>query len=66
MNKATIEFRYSPDYNNDNYDAEVVDRMPTVNYEFEVPEYGVSTDDIQFHFNQWLRSIGYVIEYDDR
>ena len=27
MNKATIEFRYSPDYNNDNYDTDVVDRM---------------------------------------
>ena len=66
MNKATIEFRYSPDYNNDNYDTEVVDRMATVNYEFEVPEYGVSTDDIQYHFNQWLRSIGYVIDYGDR
>ena len=40
--------------------------MATVNYEFEVPELGVSIDDIQYHFNQWLRSIGYVIEYDDR
>ena len=66
MNKATIEFRYSPDYNNDNYDTEVVDRMATVNYEFEVQEHGVSTDDIQYHFNQWLRSIGYVIDYGDR
>ena len=66
MNKATIEFRYSPDYNNDNYDTEVIDRMANVNYEFEVPELGVSTDDIQYHFNQWLRSIGYVIDYGDR
>ena len=65
MNKATIEFRYSPDYNNDNYDVDVVDRMANVNYEFEVPEYGVSTDDIQYHFNQWLTALGYVIERPD-
>ena len=66
MNKATIEFRYSPDYNNDNYDTDVVDRMANVGYEFEVPENGVSVDDIQYHFNQCLRSLGYVIDYEDR
>ena len=66
MNKATIEFRYSPDYNNDNYDTDVVDRMANVGYEFEVPAHGVSVDDIQYHFNQWLRSLGYVIDYEDR
>ena len=53
-------------YSMDDVINEVVDRMATVNYEFEVPELGVSIDDIQYHFNQWLRSIGYVIEYDDR
>ena len=65
MNKATIEFRYSPDYNNDNYDVDVVDRMATVNYEFEVPEHDVSVDDIQYHFNQWLTALGYVVERPD-
>ena len=45
---------------------QMIDRMANVNYEFEVPELGVSIDDIQYHFNQWLRSIGYVIDYDDR
>ena len=52
MNKATIEFRYSPDYNNHNYVVDVVDRMANVNYEFEVPEHDVTVEDIQYHFNQ--------------
>ena len=65
MNKATIEFRYSPDYNNDNYDVDVVDRMANVNYEFEVPEHDVTVEDIQYHFNQWLRSLGYIIAYEE-
>ena len=65
MNKATIEFRYSPDYNNDNYDVDVVDRMANVGYEFEVPEHDVSVDDIQYHFNQWLTALGYVVERPD-
>ena len=66
MNKATIEFRYSPDYNNDNYDVDVVDRMANVNYEFEVPEHDVTGEDIQYHFNQWLTALGYVVEQKDR
>ena len=48
------------------YDVDVVDRMANVNYEFEVPEHDVTVEDIQYHFNQWLTALGYVIEQKDR
>jgi len=40
--------------------------MANVGYEFEVPEHDVTVEDIQYHFNQWLTALGYVVEQKDR
>ena len=65
MNKSTIKFDYTPNYDNNNDDVDVHSILPSVSYEVEIPEFGVTISDMQFHFNAYLRSIGYVIDFED-
>jgi len=65
MNKATIKFDYTPNYDNNNDDVDVHSILPSVSYEVEIPEFGVTISDMQYHFNAYLRSIGYVIDFED-
>lgn len=64
--KGTIKFSIYPDYDQDRSDVKLV--VPTSEYEFgfdHTEGLQLTTDEIQYHFNSWLRSIGYAISYDD-
>lgn len=65
--KGTITFSIRPDYDQDVTTSTHV--VPSSEYSFEFDQtegLTLSTVDIQYHFNAWLRSIGYVIDHDDQ
>ena len=65
--KGTITFNIRPDYDQDVTNSNFV--IPQVEYSFDFDHtegMQLSTDEIQFHFDSWLRSIGYVIEHKDQ
>jgi len=65
--KGTITFSIRPDYDQDVTTSTHV--VPSSEYSFEFDQtegLTLSTVDIQYHFNAWLRSIGYVIDHEDQ
>lgn len=66
MLKGTIRFVFEPDYNQENVNPK--DVLPSSDYSFTFDHTDgmmITTDEIQYHFNAWLRSIGYAVTYDD-
>lgn len=64
---GTFNFSFNPDYDQ-NKDT-VEDVLPSSNYSFEIDhEDGlqITTQEIQFHFNAFLRSLGYVIDHEEK
>jgi hypothetical protein len=63
---GTFRFSFDADYDQDKTNPQ--DTLPNISYEFQTANStldDVTTKDIQFHFNAFLRSLGYVIDYDD-
>lgn len=61
---AEISFSYIPDYEQEEADPTLVE--PTVTHTFTLPKgctvsNGLSGDAIQYHFNMWLRGLGYHV-----
>jgi len=64
--KGTIRFVLEPDYNQE--ESNPKDVVPSSDYSFHFDHtegMQITVDEIQFHFNAWLRSIGYVVGYED-
>lgn len=55
-----ITFSHTPDYNS--HPLDLMDTKASVEYSFEIVE-GIEPTlaDIEFHFYNWLRALGYVI-----
>ena len=63
---GTFRFSFDADYEQDKTNPQ--DTLPNISYEFQTANStldDVTTKDIQFHFNAFLRALGYVIDYDD-
>ncbi len=64
---GTFRFSYDADYNQNK--SVVKETLPSINYDFQTEEGSglddVLVGDIQFHFNSFLRGLGYVIEVED-
>ena len=61
--KGEMIFQVRPDYNQNVNDSRRV--VPDVEYKFSFNQDGgmeLSTEEIQFHFNKFLRSLGYQID----
>lgn len=59
---ATITFRYEPAYEQEETSVQLIE--PNVSYSFEVKNGisdGLQLDDIVYHFESWLRSLGYSL-----
>ena len=64
--KGTITFNIRPDYDQDVSNPKHVIPQTEYSFDFDQSEgLTLTTDEIQYHFNAWLRSIGYVIEQED-
>lgn len=64
--KGTITFNCRPDYDQDATD--VIGVVPTSEYSFDFDHtegMQITTKEIQFHFNAFLRSLGYVVGNDN-
>ena len=64
--KGEMIFSVRPDYNQNVNDSRRV--VPDVEYKFGFDQDSgmqLSVEEIHFHFNKFLRSLGYVIDYDD-
>ena len=64
--KGEMIFSVRPDYNQNVDDSRRV--VPDVEYKFSFNQDGgmdLSTEEIQFHFNKFLRSLGYQIDMSD-
>jgi len=64
--KGTFTFNFRPDYEQDVTKSR--DVVPTSDYAFDIDMsegMQITTHDIQFHFNAFLRSLGYVVDYDN-
>ena len=65
---GTFRFSYDADYNQNK--SVVKETLPSINYDFQIEEGtgfdDVTISDIQFHFNSFLRGLGYVIDVDDQ
>jgi len=64
---GTFNFSFNPDYDQ-NKDT-VEDVLPSSNYSFEIDHADglqITTQEIQFHFNAFLRSLGYVIDHEEK
>ena len=65
--KGTITFNIRPDYDQDVSNPKYVVPQAEYSFDFDHTEGLIlTTDEIQHHFNAWLRSIGYVIEHEDQ
>lgn len=65
--KGTITFSIRPDYDQDVTNPGYVVPQTEYSFEFDHTEgLTITTNEIQLHFNAWLRSLGYVIEHDDQ
>ena len=63
---GTFRFTFDADYDQDK--SMPKETLPNINYEFPTANStldDITTKDIQYHFNAFLRALGYVIEYDD-
>lgn len=64
--KGSITFSIRPDYDQDVTQAKHVVPQTEYTFEFDHTEgLTLTTDEIQFHFDAWLRSIGYVLPFAD-
>jgi len=64
--KGEMIFSLRPDYNQDVSDSRHV--IPDTEYKFSFNQdqgLQLSVEEIQFHFNKFLRSLGYVIDLSD-
>ena len=64
--KGEMIFQIRPDYNQNVNDARRV--VPDIEYKFSFNQDNgmeLSTDEIHFHFNKFLRSLGYQIDVSD-
>jgi uncharacterized membrane protein len=62
MLKGTMRFILEPDYNQENVNPK--DIIPTSEYSFTFDHtegMQITVNEIQYHFNAWLRSLGYVV-----
>jgi uncharacterized membrane protein len=62
MLKGTMRFVLEPDYNQENVNPK--DIIPTSEYSFTFDHtegMQITVNEIQYHFNAWLRSLGYVV-----
>ena len=63
---GTFRFTFDADYDQDK--SMTKETLPNINYEFPTANStldDITTKDIQYHFNAFLRALGYVIDYDD-
>lgn len=63
---GTFRFTFDADYDQDK--SVPKETLPNINYEFQTVSStldDITTKDIQYHFNAFLRALGYVIDYDD-
>ena len=61
---AQITFSYTPSYEQNEKDVTLIE--PEVTHTFTLPEdvtlsRGLARADIEYHFNMWLRGLGYYI-----
>jgi hypothetical protein len=57
---AIMTFTYTPSYHQE--DAEAMYLEAEVEYKLEIPEtVSMTVDDVHYHVDNWLRSLGYVI-----
>lgn len=57
---ATMTFTYSANYEQKFTEGSLLE--PTVEYRLEIPENtNMLVDDVYYHVEAWLRSLGYVI-----
>lgn len=64
--KGTITFNCRPDYDQDVTDVRATIPSSEYSFEFDHSEgMQITTREIQFHFNAFLRSLGYVIGNDN-
>jgi hypothetical protein len=57
---ATITFTYAPDYDENEKIGTADLLLATVEYKVEIPKDMVVTlDDLEVHYNNWLRGLGY-------
>lgn len=64
--KGTITFSINPDYNQEVSDTRYV--IPQIDYKFDFDQKNgldLSLEEIEFHYNKWLRSLGYDIPASD-
>ena len=60
--KGTIRFVLEPDYNQEESDPK--NTIPSSDYSFTFDHsegMQITVDEIQYHFNSWLRSLGYIV-----
>ena len=62
--KGTIRFVLEPDYNQEESNPKNV--IPNSDYSFTFDHtegMQITVDEIRYHFDAWLRSLGYVVGY---
>ena len=60
--KGTIRFVLEPDYNQEESNPKNVIPHSEYSFTFDHTEgMQITVDEIQYHFNAWLRSAGYIV-----